>query len=150
MIQEQQLDAFTINGFKVRTTNRKESQIETANIAPLWQHFYRDLMPHLSSKAQVYGIYTNYEYDHTASFDVIACTDQKILHDISGLITRHIPEQHYLKFSKKGKMPETVISLWQDIWTYFDSANCKHVRVYTQDIEHFTSSESVDIFIAIQ
>lgn len=144
------LDAFSVNGFKVRTNNNNETHIDTAKIAPLWHHFYHDLMPHLNTNACIYGIYTGYASNHEGDFDVLACTNQKVMHDVSGLVTRHIPAGRYLKFSKRGAMPQTVIALWQEIWAYFNSPQCTHVRVYTQDIERYSSTHEVDVFIAVQ
>ena len=146
----EQLNAFSINGFKVRTNNHTEADTETAKIAPLWHHFYHDLMPHLHTNARIYGIYTGYASNHEGDFDVIACTDQKILYPIDGLVTRHIPTERYLKFTKRGAMPQTVIDLWQEIWAYFGSVNCIHRRIYTQDIERYRSTQEVEIYISIQ
>lgn len=149
-MQEEFLDAFTINGFKVRTNNNNEFNSDTAEIAPLWHHFYHHLYPKMSNTAHIYGVYTNYTSDHTGDYDIIACTNEKILDDIPRLITRHLPAGNYLKFTKSGAMPQACIHLWQEIWGYFNSQNCPHVRVYTQDIEHYLGTSQVEIFISIQ
>lgn len=144
-----ELPAFTINGFKIRTNNKKEFDAETAQIPKLWSNFYSQIAMTLQPDAHIYGIYTGYESNHEGDFDVIACTDQKITDDLTGFVTRHIPTERYLKFSKSGKMPEAVIHLWQEVWHYFAHKECPYHRTYTQDIEYYLSNDSVEIFIAI-
>jgi predicted transcriptional regulator YdeE len=64
-----------VQGFAVRTKNIDEMEPSKAKIGNLWDRFYREIAPHLSAESRVFGIYTNYESDHTGDFTVLAGTD---------------------------------------------------------------------------
>lgn len=65
-----------------------------------------------------------------------------------------IPTGTYLVFSAQGKMPDIVVDAWEKIWAYFNDPECKRVRLYEVDFEHYVNAdmdeEQVDIYIGIE
>ena len=143
------LDSFTATGLAVRTTNKKEMDATTATIGVLWQQFSTQVVPKLSEESNVYGVYTNYDSDHTGEFDVIACSDDISTEQLPESTTVSINSGKYLSFSGEGEMPQVVIELWQQIWAYFMSPDCPHQRAFTTDFEHYTSDDAATVYIAI-
>jgi predicted transcriptional regulator YdeE len=139
-----------VQGFAVRTKNIDEMEPSKAKIGNLWDRFYREIAPHLSAESRVFGIYTNYESDHTGDFTVLAGTD--VLNNTADhkLQSTKIPDGNYLVFSGAGEMPQAVINLWTEVWQYFGGSHCKHIRAYTTDFELYPSATAVDIYIAIK
>lgn len=144
------IESFYVTGISVRTNNSKEMEPSTAQIGALWEKFYGELAPKLSQGSKVYGLYTNYESDHNGNYDVVACTDLELPNDTSGVESFNINPGHYLVFSDKGQMPQTVIKLWGQIWEYFSSPDCPHIRAYTTDFEFYKSENEIEISIAVQ
>src|ERR1700742_4327988 len=75
-LKRQQIDAFTVAGLRVRTTNAAEHQAETAKIGPMWGQFFgkelAETIPGKSAHSPIYGVYSAYESDASGEFDVIA------------------------------------------------------------------------------
>lgn len=144
------IEKFNVTGLVVRTTNANEMNPATAKIGALWEQFYKTASPKLSDSSKVYGLYTNYESDATGEFDVVACADTLTPEELEDAIEFQISSGNYLKFSNKGEMPQVVISLWGEIWDYFNSSDCQHERAYTTDFEFYKSDDEVEILIAIK
>lgn len=145
----QHIKPFTVTGIKTRTNNKNEISGSQAKIGELWQQFYEKIADKLTEKSSVYGVYSGYESDHKGDFDVIVAAnelsvEQPELHQIE------VQEGDYLVFSANGKMPEVVIELWNNIWQYFESENCQHVRAFTTDFEFYKSPAEIEIYIAIR
>lgn len=140
------IENIPVKGIAVRTDNSSEINPSTAKIGPLWERFYTEFAPLLSENSRVFGLYTNYESDHTGAFDVVACTD---LLDSQSIDSFAIQAGNYVVFKGQGKMPDAVINLWGQVWEYFESATCKHVRAFTTDFEFYKNDNEVEIYIAI-
>ncbi|EWH05809.1 hypothetical protein AT00_15330 [Pseudoalteromonas lipolytica SCSIO 04301] len=86
----------SLSGFKVRTCNANEMSGEGAQIGHLWQRFYSEIAPELTSTSQVYGVYTHYESDVIGDFDVYACTNTPI--NTVETESVDLAAGHYLRF----------------------------------------------------
>jgi predicted transcriptional regulator YdeE len=142
------ITSLNISGLKTRTSNVNEQSAETAKIAPLWNKVVEDCFPYMLVSGSVYAVYSNYESDVAGQYDLLVGSD-KFASSLGNTESVEIQEGSYLKFSKDGDMPEACISLWQDIWSYFESDGCQHVRSYTTDFEKYTQT-GVEIYISIK
>ena len=140
------IDKIDVMGKSVRTKNTDEMNPSTAKIGALWERFFADLAPKMSKSSRVFGLYTNYESDHTGAFDVVACSD---VIDAQGLEEFQINSGRYLIFNGTGEMPQTVIDLWGEVWSYFSSENCEHKRAFTTDFEFYKSEKEIEIYISV-
>jgi len=147
-MQKENLKQQSLNGLKVRTTNQDEMTEGKGKIGSLWQSFFETIAPNLKEDALIYGVYSNYESDHTGLFDVYAATNQPL--NEQKVETVDINEGQYLKFHKTGEMPQAVIELWTEVWNYFSDDNCQHERAYTTDFELYKGLDEVEIAIAIK
>ncbi len=141
-----ELEKINVTGISVRTTNANEMTPANAKIGALWEKFYTELAPKLSPNSQVFGLYTNYESDHTGAFDVVACSDVINTQELESF---QVNSGKYLVFSGVGEMPQAVISLWGEVWNYFSSADCQYERAFTTDFELYKSETEIEIYIAI-
>ncbi len=145
-----EVDSFNVTGLVVRTTNAEEMNPSTAKIGALWEEFYSQLAPKLSQNSRVFGVYTNYESDHTGSFDVVACSDISDTQKLEGVSDFHINAGNYLVFNGAGEMPQAVIDLWGEIWSYFSSESCKYKRAFVTDFEFYKDKSEIEIFISVE
>lgn len=146
-----QIESRTIVGYKVRTKNDREMEPATAKIGELWAKFTTDIAPNLGTDNVGYGVYTEYETDHTGAFDVLAGSTPYEGSKNAGLSQVVLAEGDYLVFSGVGELPQAVINVWSEqIWPYFDKNSCSHERAYTTDFELYKGAEAVDIYIAIK
>lgn len=141
-------EQITISGIMTRTNNSDELNQDTAKIGSLWNNFFATIEPVRISKSIIYGVYHNYENDATGNYDLLVGIEQKIEH-LTPAIEVTIPSGTYLQFKKEGNFPETVISLWQEIWTFFDKHNCPYKRAYNYDYEKYTGADKIEIYISI-
>jgi predicted transcriptional regulator YdeE len=137
--------AKTIYGLKVRTTNEKEMNPDTAQIGALWGAFFEKVMPNVPEGTGGYGVYTNYESDASGAFDVLAGTEV----EIAGLESVTLQSGKYLCFEAKGTLPQAVIETWGEIWSYFTAADCPHTRAFDTDFEYYLSESEAEIYIGI-
>ena len=140
-----ELKAKTIHGLKVRTTNEKEMNPETAQIGGLWGAFFEKVMPNVPEGTVGYGVYTNYESDAMGAFDVLVGTEV----EIAGLESVTLQSGKYLCFEAKGTLPQAVIETWGEIWNYFTAADCPHKRAFDTDFEYYLSESEAEIYIGI-
>ncbi|PIE47895.1 MAG: AraC family transcriptional regulator [Gammaproteobacteria bacterium] len=152
-IQKNLNEAIPCQGITVRTNNAKEmtagQENSTAKIGSLWQAFQNQFGKNINEKTQVYGVYHNYENDVHGDFDVTACFAVNKKDLTSELPTITIPTGEYLVFSKQGSMPQAVIEAWNEVWHYFEHANCQHSRKYDVDFEKYVSSNTIEVYIGI-
>jgi predicted transcriptional regulator YdeE len=146
----QNIPAIDAVGFSVRTTNANEQDPTTAKLGPVWEKFFTVALPKLSAQSKVYGVYTNYESDHTGAFDVIACANTLSTDSLADSVDVQIEAGKYMIFSAQGQMPQAVIGLWGEVWGHFSASDCKDVRSYTTDFEFYKGANEVDIYIAIK
>lgn len=141
-----------LQGISVRTQNQDEQDPSTAKIGKLWARFGQTLGPYMTEQV-VYGVYHHYASDDQGFFNVTAAisqTEALSTAEITDLSKVELQPGRYAVFSGQGKMPQVVIALWQDIWTYFHAPNCPHQRTYATDFEHYLSKDNVAIYIGIQ
>lgn len=146
----EQIEGFDLVGLSTRTKNANEADPGTAKITPLWDKFGAEAAPKLRGTPKVYGVYTNYESDHTGLFDVFACSDMLSTEMSEDFKTVHIEPGKYLVFGAQGEMPQAVIDLWGEVWGHFSAPDCPHERAYTTDFEHYASPNEVKIAISIK
>lgn len=147
----QTIESFQVSGLRIRTDNATE-QTPKGKIRALWSDFFaQDLfeIPERIQGSPVYGVYTNYESDHTGEFDVIAevkVTEAPTTH----LQTVTIEAGDYLVFETKGEMPQRIIDGWMAVWHYFAQADSPYQRRYTTDFEQTVDENDIEIFIAVK
>lgn len=149
-------------GLAVRTSNHAEQDVETQKIAPLWQQLMSRSEVQSNTSSPMYGCYYGYESNHNGEFSVLAglaAGVSKVVDDGSHLNglgeTNELTELtlaagKYLCFSAKGEVPGIVISLWGQIWQYFEASHCQFERSYNTDYECYTSMDGVDIYIGVK
>ncbi|CAM3226108.1 GyrI-like domain-containing protein [Vibrio neptunius] len=145
-----EINGFDLAGYAIRTTNADEMNPSTAKIGELWAKFYANAAPKLNEKSKVYGVYTNYESDFSGAFEVIACSDTLSPERLSDSVKVKIASGKYVTFTASGEMPQAVIDLWGEVWSYFSSENCLYQRAYTTDFEYYKSAHEVEIAIAVK
>lgn len=148
-------------GLKARTNNKNEMDPQTAKIGKLVNSFFSQnianqilnrknpgvtLSVYTEYASNEYGDYTYFIGEEVDSFDNIP----------AGLHTLTIPLAKYQKFTtSSGKMPEVVISAWQQIWG-MSSHDFGGERAYIADFEVYDQraqdplNTSLDIFIGIK
>ena len=140
-------------GLAVTTSNHAEQDVETQKIAPLWQQFMSRSEVQSNTQSPVYGCYYDYESDHNGEFSVLTGLLAGLSQAGAGnaeLTELTLAAGEYLCFSAKGEMPGIVISLWGQIWQYFEASSCQFERSYNTDYECYTSMEGVDIYIGVK
>jgi predicted transcriptional regulator YdeE len=143
--------AFNIIGISVRTNN----SVGGKDIGSLWGKFMGEgIFEKIPNKTSydIYGIYTDYESDHTGNYTaIVGCHVSKLGEIPAGMVGITIPKSDYEIFTAKGKMPECVYGKWTEIWE-----NKELKRTYVADFEVYgTKSQNpedaeVDIFISVK
>ncbi|MCG9720931.1 GyrI-like domain-containing protein [Shewanella sp. Isolate7] len=137
-------------GMSVRTNNGAESEASTQKIAPLWQTFMGQYGEQIFGKLPVYGVYYDYASDMDGDYSVMTAVEAGAIEPEGGELTELTLEGgNYLCFSAQGEMPQAVISLWQQIWAYFQRSDCPYRRQYLTDFECYSQADSVDIYIGV-
>jgi predicted transcriptional regulator YdeE len=112
------LDEFTIAGISVRTTN--ENGKAANDIGALWQRFFSEnVIDKIDNKVSddIYCIYTDYESDFTGAYTtIIGCKVIANAQFSGGLIVRKVPSSTYQLYKSTGRLPDTVLATWQEIW----------------------------------
>lgn len=141
---------FSVAGLQVRTRNATEQQPETAQIGPMWGRFFIEgLFDKIAGREPdsfVYGVYSNYESDASGAFDVTAGVEVTATDADYPVI--QVEGGHYLVFSAKGPLPESVIQTWGLVWAYFED-HAQVRRRFATDFEVYTGADSVAIYIGI-
>jgi predicted transcriptional regulator YdeE len=91
-----------INGLSIRTDNATEMDPNKGKIGALWQAFDESVPVDYKSGERVYGVYSNYESDHTGKFTVLAGFDGTSFPSNISMEKITIPEAKYLVFTHKG------------------------------------------------
>jgi len=148
------LPSFRVLGVQTRTCNADEETLKTARLPLLWHDVYTELVPELPADAPVYGVYGGYESDQNGRYTVTAGAVHKPEKCTLDLVEVTIPPGQYLVFTGKGKMPETVIRVWLEIWDYFKREDIPHQRAFTTDFEEYRGREEtaieVSVYIAVR
>jgi predicted transcriptional regulator YdeE len=144
--QLQRHHAFSIAGLTVRTTNREESDPQSARIGKLWTRFFDERAydrPNRVNDMRLYSVYSAYESDAHGAFDIttgVAVSDDPA--------TVRIEAGDYLVFSGQGEMPQMVLAVWQAIWQYFEQ-HPEITRTYRSDFEAYSGPDQVAIHIGV-
>ena len=149
--------AFTMAGISTRTSNDLETNQETARIPVLWGRIFKenifDLIPSKVPPGGLVAVYTEYEGDHTAPYTLVVGAVIQNQPDTvipTGMVAEQVPEQDYLQFPVRGKMPDALIQTWRDIWSYFDETRT-HIRTYRTDFEEYNADGSeAEIYIGVK
>lgn len=152
-MEKQQLDAFQIVGISTRTSNANGQAKK--DIGELWQRFMTekviDQLP-AAIDPTIYGVYTDYEGDHTQPYTLILGYKVSSIDNIpNGMVSKKVDQATYLKFTAKGNlMGEAIIGKWLEIW------EMDLDRKYTADFEVYgekavdPSNGEADIYIAVR
>lgn len=145
-----QINEKLINGISIRTTNANEFNPETAKIGGLYQDFDKKVPVDYKNGARVYGVYYNYESDHSGQFSVMAGTDKLSESSKEPLEQVSLTKGDYLVFEAKGEVPQVVIETWGEIWDYFSNTDAEYQRAYTTDFEYYKSQDEIEIHISVK
>ena len=113
-----ELETFYVAGISVRTTNQNGQA--QSDIGALWQRFFsegiREKIPGKIGE-DIYCIYTDYESDANGPYTAfLGCKVASPGRFPMGILSRTIPGSRYKVFTAKGKLPESVVKTWQNIW----------------------------------
>ena len=135
-------------GLRTRASNNPDDGAVGQSIQDMWTQFWND--HHSIVKGNVYGVYTNYESDHTGAYDVYASTEVPVDTELpDGLFEISSPSGRYLKFHNKGTMPKVVQDTWQQIWDYFDAPDAPYKRAFEVDFEEYPSDKEVSVYVSV-
>ena len=144
-----ELPAKRFVGLKTRATNDPDGSAVGQSIQDMWTQFWND--HHSIVKGMVYGVYSNYEKDHTGAYDVYAAIEAEPGSELpSGLSEISSSSGRYLKFHNQGTMPKVVQDTWQEIWDYFDQDGAPHERAFGVDFEEYPSDKEVSVYISLK
>lgn len=138
-----------ITGYSTVTNNMAEMSSDRGKIPSLWQKFDVKVPVDYRAGERVYGVYYNYETDHTGDFTVLAGFDGTSTPSDKELETKTIPAGKYLVFSCQGDMPQIAIDAWTQVWQYFSQNSPDYQRLFTIDFEHYPDGNTIDVYIAI-
>lgn len=148
------IEPFKIVGISVRTSNTSGKAAE--KLGALWGRFFEDQIGgKISGKVSedIYAIYTDYESNYTGEYTcLIGYRVDSLVTIGEGLEARSFEGSEYSKFIAQGKMPEAVVSTWQEIWVKDEELERKYAadfEVYGAKSQQGDNSE-VDIFIAVK
>ncbi|ALO35261.1 transcriptional regulator [Colwellia sp. MT41] len=140
----------TINGLSIRTDNETEMDPNKGKISSLWQAFDETVSVDYKNGERVYGVYSDYESDHTGKFTVHAGFDGLSMPPKISLAQVTIPAAKYLVFTHKGEMPQIAIDAWTDVWNYFSKGKEEHKRLYSTDFEYYPHENEIEVHIAVK
>ena len=143
-----QIESFTLKGLSTRTTNASELEPSTAKIGALWESFFTELAPNLSTNSNPYGVYYSYESGAEGEFNVLAGAEFKEMDSPLAEVT--IESGKYLLFTREGEMPTAVIGAWKEIWEYFTGTDCEYTRLCKTDFEKYIGPNKVEVYIGIE
>lgn len=139
-----------VYGLSITTDNVSEMDPEKGKIAALHQKFDAAVEVDYQGGERVYGVYFDYESDHTGKFSVLAGFDGKLGSENTTLKRVVIPEANYLVFTHQGKMPQAVINAWMEVWQYFSNEGAQYQRLYSTYFEYYKSVDEVELYIAVK
>jgi len=146
--------AMRVAGIALRTDNASEANPAAGKIPGLWQRFRSEdwfgRLEQAGAFGPPIGVYSAYESDASGSFQILAGREVTAAsHVTPPLQLVSIPAGTYLVFHSGGRLPDSVIRGWQEVWTFFDRSDAP-ARAYTCDIEIYPNAETVEIWVAIE
>ena len=148
-------------GLTARTNNKNEMNPQTAKIAELagryWGEGVAAQIQQRKHPGVTLAVYTDYASDEHGDYTYFIGEEVFTIDTIpANLETLIIPAARYAKFTTPlGKMPDVVISAWQDIWKMTPLERSGD-RAYVADFELYDQravdpvSTSLDIYIGIK
>jgi len=141
---------FLVAGIWVRSTNENgQSQKDIGN---LWKRFYTEnIFESISNKLSrdIYCVYTDYENESKSFYTTIIGCKVSFLNDPQKiLVSKNIPSGNYQKYISLGKIPESVVETWKEIWmtnsdrhylTDFDVYGDKSKDINNPEVETYLS-----------
>jgi len=156
MPEIRQMSEFALIGIKTSTSNQDEMSGSNARIPGLWNDYFRkgvsSRIPNKLSGGSTFAVYTDYESDHNGRYSLVLGEPVSSLQEIpDGMVGITVPAASYLVFSAEGPVPESIVTAWGEIWSYFQG-NQKETRAYSSDFELYRSdaNDGAEIFIAIK
>lgn len=119
-------------------------------IPGLWHTFDNTVPVDYQNGERVYGVYSDYESDHTGKFTVHACFDGDKYPEEAKLEPVTIHQGKYLVFKHQGEMPQIAIDAWTEVWQYFSQGQAEHQRLFTTDFEFYPNGNEIKVHIAIK
>ena len=144
----------TVAGIQLRTNQERELQPEDAQLDRLWEKFnderLADTIPDKVAGSPVYGVYTEYEDGTEGDYSVLAgveVSDETKVPDDYATLTLEAGE--YLVFRAQGRMPETAVETWSQVWRYFESEDAPE-RTFLTDYEVYEGTGQVTLYVGIR
>lgn len=145
-----QFEEKIIKGISTRTNNAAEMNSQTAKIASLYNNFDEKIPVDYKNGAHVYGVYFNYESDAQGEFSVLAGADKITTDNLNPLEKVTLQSGKYMVFKNTGEMPQAVIDVWGEIWTYFSNQKSEYQRAYLTDFEYYKCQNEVEVYIGLK
>lgn len=146
------IDAKTIIGVTLRTSNERESHPDTASIPIMWRNFFEyNVMagiPNQFDPMSVYGVYSNYESDEMGEYDLLIGLESGATQKPANFNIANIVEGNYLVFPVLEASPGGIKDTWAGIEGYFDTVDT-HKRAFTTDFELYQGRSDIAIYISI-
>lgn len=144
----------TVAGIQVRTNNDLEMHSEDSRLNRLWEKFNDENLaqsiPDKAAGSAVYGVYTEFDDGVEGDYSVLAgveiTDEEKVPEDYA---TATLEAGDYLVFHGRGKMPETVLETWGQVWQYFDSPDAPE-RAFATDYEVYEGADAVAIHVGVK
>lgn len=136
-------------GFTKRIRNSEALQNQSDTIEALHYAFIDKVEVDYSQGARLYGVYHHYQNGQQGDYSIFVGTDTEHIEESKPLTKMTIPGGKYLVFSGRGEMPHVVMEVWQNIWRYFDQADCKFERAFDVDFEYYRSKNTVVVYISV-
>lgn len=146
------IDAKTIIGVTLRTSNERESHPDTASIPIMWRNFFEyNVMagiPNQLDPMSVYGVYSNYESDEMGEYDLLIGLESGATQKPANFEMTTIVGGNYLVFPVLEASPVGIKDTWAGIEGYFDTMDT-YKRAFTTDFELYQGRSDISIYISI-
>lgn len=148
-------------GLSARTNNKNEMNPQTSRIGELagryWGRNLAALIPNRKNPGVTLSVYTEYDSDEHGDYTYFVGEEVSSFENIPDNFQKLImPASKYQKFTTpSGKMPEVVITAWQQIWK-MTPEDFGGSRVYQADFELYDqrasdpANTSLDIYIGVK
>ncbi len=150
-MEKNQLALFDIIGIAVRTTN--ENGQAGKDIEALWERFMAEkVQEKIPNKIDndIYGIYTDYESDHTKPYTaILGCKVHNLSEVPEGFVSKKLGGGNFVKFEATGDLRQGIVyQKWLDIWEMdLDRTYSADFEIYGKQAQN-PSSATVEIHIA--
>lgn len=124
------------------------------DISNLWHRIFKEgIIGKISDKSgeEMYGVYFDYEGDHTQSYGYIVGCKVESLEDLpEGIDSVVIKSGNYAHLVAKGKIPDCIVEMWQSIWKLdLNRAYGTDFEVYGPKSQDDENAE-VDVYLSLE